>query len=427
MTRRRVRHIIGSTFFLLSAALVVFGGIWMAVREHDYSILRILAILAALYLVLILIGLLSGRYRKAIQSLRGDHKLESNFVTAVDVGNFRFLYSVYEKGSTTSPFNKSYVSMMVGVPFPQDDQVEGEAIRKDLQEIIDDLSGRGVLTDFNPVSGPGANVREGADAGGDGSSEKGADGGDVAGAEVEKKEKVEKGSEVETMETMEEVEKEEKEEKGEKGEKGEKVEWIGMPFGIEIGTKDATAALLKEIQGRIVAIIDKYGLQEMEYCTISGEENGTGYRHYKGNMFDNAVFIAGSSRFKSAYKTAANMYLTDNESRFDLDRYHQLYESIPEPEGHYSVETLEDDVKEMFRHRSSKEVALRIEYEKNGFAVNITIPGLRAASTYHVVPSTGYWWVYAHGRLDNIDPISTTDESFACELLLRIISKYSQG
>ena len=103
-----------------------------------------------------------------------------------------------------------------------------------------------------------------------------------------------------------------------------------------------------------------------------------------------------------------------------------MYGSIPAQEGNYSIKTLEDDVEEMFRGKSSKDVTMRFEYEKDGFAVNITLPRQMAASTYHVVPSTGYWWVYAHGRLDNIDPISTEDESFACEMLLRIISKYSQ-
>ncbi len=59
---------------------------------------------------------------------------------------------------------------------------------------------------------------------------------------------------------------------------------IGQMFFVEFPLKQTTSDWLIALQGKVVDIINKYDLNDYRYCTISGTDEGTLYRLYKGNL-----------------------------------------------------------------------------------------------------------------------------------------------
>ena len=143
---KKFKTVFAVILLYLSMFLMLYGGIWLAVNSNDYSLL----ITFAFFLVLMALGFVLGSwsrdYHKLMVHIPGDHKLIGTHVSAVDVGNFRFLYHLYEKGSSMSPFNKTYLSLTVGIPFPIDNLPIKTAIKQELQSLISSLQGEGVLT-----------------------------------------------------------------------------------------------------------------------------------------------------------------------------------------------------------------------------------------------------------------------------------------
>ena len=113
------------------------------------------------------------------------------------------------------------------------------------------------------------------------------------------------------------------------------------------------------------------------------------------------------------------------EHLFDTDKYRELYQSASRDLGREELNT--DGVikltKQLFK--GTRKSVAKISNSDNSIAVMITIPKQRAASTYYLTRSADRWWIHSQGRLENIDPISVDDESSACDLFLRIISKYT--
>lgn len=308
-------------------------------------------------------------FKKLAESLPADHKLITRNIATVDIGNFRFIYRVYEKGSGINPLSKSYVSLEVGIPYPEGDSAR-DSIRSDLQHLIDDLREEDLLTEYNPLVND--NVRR------------------------------------------------------DSAEDSAEINWIGFPFRLEFLLKSITPARMTRLQETITGIIDKYQLQELSWCTIRGARYGTEYLYHKGNLLQSTVLIRGVfDRIRSDYKRIAELYTTDYDSPYiRVDEYHELYKLASKSLGkdNWHVSDIKVAVKQMFKKK--KNLVARIYDYSDVFSVNITIPKLKAASTYHLINSGDRWWIFSEGRLENLSPISTDDESSASDLFLRILQRF---
>lgn len=339
----------------------IFSAIYGAIALDNYDGVKVLAFLAVLLTVIILFSR-KDTSRELMEALPADHKVIGLLYTAVDIGNFRIIYSVFSRGFFTF---KSSLSMDLNIPFPQD-KAKAESLREDLQELADSLSSEGVLESANPI---------------------------ISGSW------------------------ESPDEEG-------KAVLIGQPLYFEFRLKGMTSQWLNQLQDRVMAIIDRHGLQEESFCTISGQDDGTEYRCVKGNLVSNWVFSDSfGKKTRSAHKDIVHMGFTKYDSLFDKKQFFELYDSLVPNSYECNLDNLESVLKTMFG--STKRIIVKIQYEKDGMSINITIPSQKAASTYYIVSSTGYWWVFASGRLDNFRPISSEDEGCACNILLNCISKYA--
>jgi len=82
------------------------------------------------------------------------------------------------------------------------------------------------------------------------------------------------------------------------------------------------------------------------------------------------------------------------ESFFSVDSFHELFESAISPQRELNIGNLEKEVKMMFKKTGTMS-KVGIFYEKGGIKVNISIPSESAASRYHLIHSSDYWWIYA--------------------------------
>ena len=354
------------TVTILIFTFMVFAAIWSAVKQHNYSGVGALGMLALMVVLGIAFSGWTRTYSKLMKTLPSDHKLISTHISAVDIGNFRFIYHTYCK-NISSPTAKSYLSMSVFIPFPiGDDLVVDQTIRdsinSDLQQLIDSLSEKGIPT--APL-------------------------------------------------ILEE---------------SELSKCIGQSFKAEFLLKNVSADFLVDLQNSVLRIVDKYHLQDVTYATIHGRDNGTEYQYHRGNMVESTVFYqVFDKKLHSDYKYMSYIHLGQYDSLFNAKDYMDLYDTSRNDLGRtdFSINHLEKIIKRMFKGMFNKVTAKVGAYPK-GFVVTITVKQLRAASEYYIVPSSGYWWFFASGRLDNIYPISLKDEASACDLLIRIISKFTQ-
>ena len=140
------RLILGAgLLFILVMAIISF------VHEHDASGLYILGFLLLLIIIGYALSKWSRDFKKLMDSLPADSKLITQHIAAIDIGHYRFIYRVYDKQNTNDHINKTYITMEVGIPFPSGNDVDRdsmvkEAIKRDLQDIIDRLQKEGLLT-----------------------------------------------------------------------------------------------------------------------------------------------------------------------------------------------------------------------------------------------------------------------------------------
>jgi len=341
------------------------------VIEHTYSAFIMLGLLFVVGALGYALGKWARDFKKLMDSLPADHKLVTQSVAAVDIGDFRFIYHVYEKGNGFSPASKSYLSMEVGIPFPEEGRDEGgysarDSVRCDLRHLIDSLQEEGLLTGANPIVEDNADEEE-----------------DTAG-----------------------------------------VTWLGQPFWLEFPLKMMNPARLAGLQEKIMGIVNKYRLQDVSWCIIRGSEYGSEYRYYKGNLLQSTVLLREAfDRSSMEYKAVAPLQTGEFENRFSVDGYLELYSLASRDLGRddLHVKDTRKLAKQMFKGVKNRNAS--VSETQEGLSVTVSIPKQMAASTYHLVKSGDRWWVYASGRLDNIDPISLDDESAACDLLLRVLLK----
>lgn len=351
-----------------SVLLGIFTAVWIAVNEHEFSGLYALAFLAVIFVFAFISSKQTQKYLELMKALPGDHKLISNHTSAIDVGNFRFIFNTYVKGNLMNPFCDLYLSMTVGIPFPVDDLTAKVAIKDELRSLISGLKEEGMLTYSRPMVDD-TPLAEG-------------------------------------------------------------VTWIGQTLSLEFLLKRVTSPWLVGLQRKVLDIIDRHGLQNLTYCTICGLAGGSEYRLNKGNMFISKVYggFYDSKPHRFSYKDTSWMNMREFESYFSVDSYRDLYDSAVPYESWLSIGVMEKVLKRMFKESKTRGTVL-IEKEKEGIHVNIRVASENAAGCYHLTKSSGYWWIYSEGSLDiiNINPMSTEDEAFACLMFYNILGKYADG
>jgi len=369
--KNRIFSIIILSFYIFLIALAVYNAIY----EHSFGLLTFFGIIIGILLIGIVMNLGSPNFKKMVNSLPADHKLVTDQIAAIDIGNFRFLYRVYVKSMGPAP--KSYVLMEVGVPFPEkevdkDDSSARESIKAELQNLIDNLLEEGILTDYSPI--------------------------------------VQENTETEDPET----------------EDGETITWLGQIMRLEFLLKSVSAEKLAEVQGKILGIIDKYRLQDMSWCVMCGRDYGSEYRYYKGNLMQSTVWSRGPlDRDRSDYKQFAQLYTGAYESLFDVDAYLDMYQMAVRNLGKNDIKM--SDVRKWTKlmFKGKKKMKVNVVEDTDEISVNLSTNG--AASTYHLVHLEDRWWVYADGRLDAFPPISLDDESSACDALLRYLQVQTES
>ena len=366
-----------SRIFLISfLAFEIAGTVLEVVVNHTFILLTTqgfaLGLLAVVYTLIYLFQRGTPDFKKMMDSLPADHKLVTEHIAAIDIGNFRFLYSVYDKSMGLAP--KPYVLMEVGVPFPEEEVEKGEytareSIKWELQNLIDNLLEEGILTDYYPI--------------------------------------VQENTETEDADTEDE--------------ETTRITWLGQVMRLEFLQKSISAEKLAEVQGKILGIIDKYRLQDVSWCVICGRDYGSEYRYYKGNLLQSTVTSRGPmDKDRSDYKQFAQLFTGAYESLFDVDVYLDMYQMAVRNLGKNDVKM--SDVrkwtKQMFK---GKKMKVNVAEDTDEISVNLSTEG--AASTYHLIHLENRWWVYAIGRLDAFPPISLDDESSACDLFLRSLQQ----
>ena len=374
MTRKLIGRIFAISLYIFVIAIFVYG----AVHDH-IEILGLLGIIVGIQFISIVLSYLSGRgnsnFKKMMESLPADHKLVTDQIAAIDIGNYRFLYQVYVKSMGPAP--KSYVLMEVGVPFPEEEVEKGEytareSIKWDLQNLIDNLLEEGILTDYSPI------VQENAET---------------------------EDSEPEDGETT-------------------RITWLGQIMRLEFLRKSISAEKLAEVQGKILGIIDKYRLQDVSWCVICGRDYGSEYRYYKGNLLQSTVWSRGPlDRNRSDYKQFAQLYTGAYESLFSVDMYFDIYQMALRNLGRVDVKM--SDVRKLAKQMFKGKKRMHVDVMEDTDEISVDLSGPGASSTYHLIHLEDRWWLYAVGRLDAFPPISLDDESSACDALLRYLHQHA--
>ena len=330
-TKSRLIFSAGLLFFLVMAIISL-------VHEHDASGLKILGFLILLTIIGYALSKRSRDFKKLMESLPADNKLITQYVAAINIGNFRFIYKVYERGDINNHVNRSYLSMEVGIPFPSGndiahDSMVKESIKSDLQVIIDRLQKDGLLTQFNPIA----------------------------------------------KDSNESDNKENKDE--------EPIRWAGQPFGLEILFKKATSSLLIELQKDIIDIIDKYNLQDYSWLVCNYTSIGKEYRYHKGNMLQSAVLLKHDfDKLYLNYKQFYNNWTREVDSSLNEDEYKELYNAASQNKGKPTLflKDMAKRTKDMFKGLNNYTVAIAYD-DSDGFSVNLTIRDIKSASTYNII------------------------------------------
>ena len=365
----RINSFIIISIYIFFTALAVY----MAIYDHSFELLTFLGFFFGILLISIVLNWGTPSFGKMMKSLPGDHKLVTGHIAAIDIGNFRFLYRVYVK--SMGPAAKSYVSMEVGVPFPEEEVEKGEytareSIKWELQTLIDNLLEEGILTDYSPI--------------------------------------VQENTETEDAEALQ-------------GEEATHITWLGQVMRLEFLQKSISAEKLAEVQGKILGIIDKYRLQDVSWCVRCARDYGSEYRYYKGNLLQSTVWYRHPLDMgRSDYKLLAQLYTGADESLCAVDVYLDKYQMALRSLGKDDIKMsdVRKRTKQMFK---GKKMNVDVMEDTDEISVNVSTKG--AASTYHLVHLEDRWWVYAEGRLDAFPPISLDDESSACDALLRYLQE----
>lgn len=362
-------------FFSIMLLFIISVGVIDWIINDSHFIFGFLGIIIILVIIGYALGKWSRDFKKIIEKLPADHKIVTDSIAAIDIGNFRFIYRVYEKGNKLNPANKTYLSMEVGIPFPSgnsvdDEQSLKESIKSDLQGIIDRLQEEGLLTLFNHI-----------------------------------------------VKDSKECNNEEKDDE-------EPITWTGQPFGLEFQLKKVTPSFLIELQKSIIDIIEKYKLQDYSWFVCNYTSIGKEYRYHKGNLLQSAVLVKHDfDKLYLNYKQFYSKWYQEVDTSVSDEEYKELYSAASKNRDNNTLlhKEMYQRTKTMFKDNKNINVKI-INDAPDDFSVTITVFSV-GASTFHIIKSGSLWWLSSEGRLSNIYPISFDNESSACGLLLTILQE----
>jgi hypothetical protein len=367
-----------SLIFSILHLFIFFIGIVQWINNDDKGIFNLFCFLTILIIIGYALSKWSRDFKKLMEALPSDNKLITPHIAAVDIGNYRFIYRLYEKGNNLNPANKTYLSMEVGIPFPSgnsvdDEQSLKESIKSDLQGIIDRLQEEGLLTLFNHI--------------------------------------VKDSNEFDNEENSDE----------------EPVTWTGQPFALEFLLKRVTSALLSELQKNIIAIICKYKIQDYSWFVCNYTSIGKEYRYHKGNMLQSSVLVTHDfNKLYLNYKQCYTTWTQEIDTSINEDEYKELFyaASHNRGEGNLNLREMKRITRNLFKGLPNYKI-MATNNASDCFSVNLEIKEISSACTYTIVASNGLWWFYSQGRFDNIYPISFDNESSACGFILTILQGYA--
>ena len=367
-----------SLIFSILHLFIFFIGIVQWINNDDKGIFNLFCFLTILIIIGYALSKWSRDFKKLMEALPSDNKLITPHIAAVDIGNYRFIYRLYEKGNILNPSNKTYLSMEVGIPFPSgnsvdDEQSLKESIKSDLQGIIDRLQEEGLLTLFNHI--------------------------------------VKDSNEFDNEENSDE----------------EPVTWTGQPFALEFLLKRVTSALLSELQKNIIAIICKYKIQDYSWFVCNYTSIGKEYRYHKGNMLQSSVLVTHDfNKLYLNYKQCYTTWTQEIDTSINEDEYKELFyaASHNRGEGNLNLREMKRITRNLFKGLPNYKI-MATNNASDCFSVNLEIKEISSACTYTIVASNGLWWFYSQGRFDNIYPISFDNESSACGFLLTLLQSYA--
>lgn len=367
-----------SLIFSILHLFIFFIGIVQWINNDDKGIFYLFCFLTILIIIGHVLSKWSRDFKKLMEALPSDNKLITPHIAAIDIGNYRFIYRLYEKGNNLNPANKTYLSMEVGIPFPSgnsvdDEQSIKESIKSDLQGIIDRLQEEGLLTLFNHI--------------------------------------VKDNNECDNEENSDE----------------KPVTWTGQPFALEFLLKRVTSALLIELQKNIIAIISKYKIPDYSWFVCNYTSIGKEYRYHKGNMLQSSVLVTHDfNKLYLNYKQCYTTWTQEIDISINEDEYKELLYAASNNRGesNLNLREMKRITKNLFKGLPNYKI-MATNNASDCFSVNLTINEISSACTYTVVASNGLWWFYSQGRFDNIYPISFDNESSACGFLLTILQSYA--
>lgn len=360
---KRILSNVTSTLVVLSSLGLMT---WASMSEHNYGYLFFWSLLV----ILILIGVIPSRkYRKVMERLPGDHKLFTQHITVVDVGNYRFFYHIYQQSFFLGHYR---ISISVNLPLPPEKENEAELAESFLSRLM------AILRHYD----------------------------------------LENNS-LQWVEKMRNPE----------GYDPRRI-WVGIPVRIEYPLKGLDAQKLVNLQNEFTELISDHYLTDLSYCTILGTNKGTVYSRIRGNLQASSLYTDAFQNPSVIYQSipilsSARPWLLENESLFNPSQYDEIMRNahLDPSAGSCRISQLGSVIKDMFKGYGRK-IIVRYNQSKERFMLSLSIPSRKSASEYAIISSTGYWWFSASGRLDQIDPVSTESESAACDLLIRVISKY---
>lgn len=196
-----------------------------------------------------------------------------------------------------------------------------------------------------------------------------------------------------------------------------------FPFYIIVSDKIKPARFGQLYQSLLTAITDN-GCNDIEQFTITGTDNGSVYRHYRGNLcigtieceYDNRV-ILNSSLDRYAY-------FGENEDEISEQQYNELRDSIEDDGFNMTLGETTKYFKQILKKTGK---GIRVSMADGKKYISVSISNKKSSENIHIINQDGLWWVYGTGYMVEIPVLSTENECDATRMILRLIINIIEG
>ena len=379
--RRKIKIIIGK-YGQLMAILALYAISQLIPSQQPVPFSAVIFVFVIIYGLDFLLSYWSRKYNRLMKYLPGDHKLIGVEVSAVDIGNIRFNYSVYSKAINKK--QTDVLVMNVHIPFPVEDEAMTSSIKQDLKDLMKELR-----NDTELVLSFVGFLPQGLDRHNENTDE-------------------------------------ESEDESDENEVNE-VELVGWTLYLEFALKKITGEKLSSLQDKFLSIVERYGLNDHVLCMVEELEDKTVYYQNIGNIEVSSVQIMKDSGKRICFSCRRNSrgyFYKSQESIYSPDAYRSLFDITREIECNLDIDSIETAVKNIFKGLE-KNVKVNFFYANEGAKVEITLlAGNQVSVRFYIIESTGCWWVYAWGPICSQHPVSVEKERDACYLLLVMIDSF---